>query len=236
MDRPQNCSRPHPPAGRADTWVFQLDLGAQGIAIDLTDPAWPQQMDEGLNELAPLLPTELEPGQQHAAADSSEDTSEGRSEETTVDGTASPVMGDSVRAFVNARTAELVDQGAVSILLLPTGSALAPVAVGAVFVQYLRSGTFAFFTAALEADGWTVTATRGKPVEQVPSTNSVLRGRRSVPIPGIAGLVLNEQMAMLGNEDSVVTVLFQGASSESAEDLSDSVVMAAVTSARLEKN
>lgn len=224
------------PASQADTWVFQLDLGAHGIAIDLTDPAWPQQMDQSLYELAPLLPTEMGPGQGHAAAETSGDMSDDSCQDASDERPASPLLGASVHDFVNARTVELVDQGAVSILLLPTGSALAPVAVGAVFVQHLRSGTVSRSTAALQADGWTVEAPGAEPVERVRSPNVVLRGRRSVSIPGIAGLVLNEQVAILSTDDSVVTVIVQGASSQTPNDLPDSALTATVKSARLEKN
>lgn len=229
------------PGDRADTWVFQLDLGVHGIAIDLTDPAWPKQLARGLDELAPLLPSEVDLGHQDTAAVTAADTTPGTS--------AGSVMGSSVLTFVDARTAELVDQGAVSILLLPSASALAPVVVGAVFVQQLHSGTVSMCAPALEFDGWTISAPGSgqfEPSERFERSerlehgstraNNAIRGQRSVSIPGVAGLLLNEQLVLLATDDSVVTVLFQGASSESADDLSDSVIMTAVMSARLEKN
>lgn len=243
-----DAARPAPsqPAARtgdrADTWVFQLDLGVHGIAIDLTDSAWPQQLAQGLDALAPLLPSAVGIGHQDTAGVIAAGTSAGC------------VMGASGLTFVDARTAEMVAQGAVSILLLPTASTLAPVAVGAVFVQQLHSGTVSMCAVALEDDGWTISAPSSERsglerfkqferfdeferVEHRPSrANTAIRGRRSVSIPGVAGLLLNEQLVLLASDDSVVTVLFQGATSQSGDDLSDSVIMAAVMSARLEKN
>lgn len=153
---------------------------------------------------------------------------------------AHPATGidrDWTRAFVDARTTELVDNGAVSLILLPTGSQLAPVAIGAVFVQPAICATAAQWLAALEADGWIVASAAPRSAVYLAGMDAdVIRANRCLPIPGIAGLVLSERLAVMPTAQGVVTVHFQGASTKSASDMSDSLIMEAVNSAGWKKD
>lgn len=197
------------PAGQEHAAVFQLDLGTQGIAIDLTEDDWPHQIDRALTELEPLI-------------------------------CPHPVTGtdrDRTRAFVDARTAELVEDGAVSLILLPTDSDLAPVAVGAVFVQATVPATCAQWSAALAADGWTVASAVPPSAADGPEPDTeVIRGSRCMPVPGIAGLEMSERLALLPTPHGVITVLFQDVSTKTVGVTSASPILAALDSVRWKKH
>lgn len=197
------------PAGLENTAVFQLDLGPQGIAIDLTDDDWRHQIDRALTKLEPLI----------------------------FPHSATGIDRNRTRAFVDARTAELVEDGAVSLILLPTGSDLAPVAIGAVFVQPTVPATCARWSAALTADGWTVAYAAPPSAADGPESDAeVIRGSRCLSVPGVAALELSERLVLISTPHGVITVLFQDVSTKTVGVKSASPVTEVLDSVRWKKD
>lgn len=115
--------------------------------------------------------------------------------------TATGIDWSNLLEVVGSRARGLADDGAVSLLLVPTASDVAPVAVGAVFVHDPVHCELAQWQQRLDSAGWQTMSTAG------PGSPAV-RARRTMPIPGVAALVLSEHLLVIPMTSALLTVTF----------------------------
>lgn len=110
---------------------------------------------------------------------------------------------EEVSRVVAARASQLARCGASSLILLPTGNELAPIAVGAVFVRDGDGESRSTWTNELETTGWQVSAT-------TLSGSIGVRGHRRSPVPGAAGLTVLEEILVAPAAACVFVVTVHG--------------------------